>query len=103
MGTNVYLTFFHGYDSHSLRRLEPIYLAVCYGLPLLPAFIYLLLDVTGRENIYGAANIWCWITPEYEWTRIAFFYGPVWYEFALCGSPPHPNQALTFTLGSPSS
>jgi len=78
MAMNVYLTFFKNYDACDLRRLEWIYATLCYGLPFLVAFSYLGVDLTQGKHIYGPAIIWCWVTPRWEWMRIAFFYGPVW-------------------------
>jgi len=78
MATNVYLTFFKGYDSHDLRKLEKRYAILCYGIPLVVAVIYLILDFVQKDPIYGPAVIWCWVSPKWEWMRVAFFYGPVW-------------------------
>ncbi|KAK2801200.1 hypothetical protein FQN51_005515 [Onygenales sp. PD_10] len=30
-------------------------------------------------RIYGRANMWCWIKPEWNAFRMGFFYGPVWF------------------------
>lgn len=78
MALNVYLTFFKNYAASNLRNLEKWYLVFCYGVPFVPALVYLLLDVGGRYGIYGPATIWCWISVKWDWMRIAFFYGPVW-------------------------
>ncbi|KPI43655.1 uncharacterized protein AB675_6751 [Cyphellophora attinorum] len=78
MACNVYLTFFKQYDSISLRKLEWRYLAICYGLPLIPALTFLCIDTRARGKIYGSANLWCWITREWNGLRIGAFYGPVW-------------------------
>jgi len=79
MATNVYLTFFKGYDANGLRRLEKWYAGLCYGLPFTVAVIYVIVDATLNEPIYGPAVIWCWVSKRFEWMRLAFFYGPVWY------------------------
>ncbi|OCK92365.1 uncharacterized protein K441DRAFT_570244 [Cenococcum geophilum 1.58] len=78
MALNVYLTFFKNYAASNLRSLEKWYLIFCYGVPLVPALVYLLLDAGGRYGIYGPATIWCWVSVKWDWMRIAFFYGPVW-------------------------
>ncbi|KAF2202894.1 family A G protein-coupled receptor-like protein [Delitschia confertaspora ATCC 74209] len=78
MASNVWLTFFRGYNARQLRSLEKYYLLVCYGVPFLPAFIYLMVDAVGHRGIYGDAVIWCWVSKEWDWMRIAFFYAPVW-------------------------
>lgn len=78
MALNVYLTFFKNYTASNLRSLEKWYLIFCYGVPFVPALVYLLLDAGGRYGIYGPATIWCWVSVKWDWMRIAFFYGPVW-------------------------
>ena len=57
MACNVYLSFFKSYDTSALRRLELKYLIVCYGLPFIPAFIYLFIHAIGRGKIYGSALV----------------------------------------------
>ena len=32
----------------------------------------------GKVHIYGNATLWCWIDSEWDYLRIATFYGPVW-------------------------
>lgn len=78
MALNVYLTFFKNYTASNLRNLEKWYLLFCYGVPFVPALVYLLLDAGGKYGIYGPATIWCWVSVKWDWMRIAFFYGPVW-------------------------
>jgi hypothetical protein len=57
MACNVYLTFFHKYDAARLRTLEPYYLAICYGLPFLPAFVYCFVKTASRGKVYGSAVV----------------------------------------------
>lgn len=83
MALNVYLTFFKNYTAANLRSLEKWYLLLCYGVPFIPALVYLLLDAGGKYGIYGPATIWCWVSVKWDWMRIAFFYGPVWIIIAL--------------------
>ncbi|KAH7049260.1 hypothetical protein B0J12DRAFT_754333, partial [Macrophomina phaseolina] len=79
MALNVYLTFFKAYNSVDLRALELRYFISCYGICLVPALIYLILDESRLQTgIYGDAVLWCWVGEDWEWMRIAFFYGPVW-------------------------
>ncbi|KAL3459849.1 Nnf1-domain-containing protein [Aspergillus heterothallicus] len=79
MAFNVYLTFFRKYSSEQLRRLEWKYVALCYGLPFIPAFIYFFVRGQSRGKVYGSAILWCWVAPEWDFLRIAVFYGPVWF------------------------
>ncbi|KAL9113371.1 MAG: hypothetical protein Q9227_002412 [Pyrenula ochraceoflavens] len=83
MACNVYLTFFHHYDAHQLRSLEWRYFLFSYGLPLVPAFIYLFIHTTERGKIYGSASLWCWISIDWDALRVATFYGPVWLVILL--------------------
>lgn len=78
MATNVYLSIFKKYNAIDLRKLEWRYLALCYGIPLIPAVIYLPLEVKGKGRMYGPATIWCSISKEWAVFRIATFYAPVW-------------------------
>jgi hypothetical protein len=95
MAFNVYLTFFHKYSSEQLRRLEWKYVTLCYGLPFIPAFIYFFVRSQSRGKVYGSAivcifrsdtlfiflllQLWCWVAPDWDFLRIAVFYGPVWF------------------------
>ncbi|RFU76945.1 g- coupled receptor [Trichoderma arundinaceum] len=78
MAFNVYLTFYHKYDARKLRRMEIPYLLFCYGIPFIPAFVYIFLKNKDGYRAYGNATLWCWITTEWDIFRIATFYGPVW-------------------------
>ena len=58
MACNVYLTFFKQYDARTLRKLEWRYLVLCYGLPFIPAVVYMGIETKGQGKIYGSANVW---------------------------------------------
>ncbi|KAK7556679.1 hypothetical protein IWX50DRAFT_653213 [Phyllosticta citricarpa] len=83
MALNVYLTFFHNYNAEDLRNLEVTYAICCYGIPFIPSLIYLILDLSADKGIYGPAVLWCWVSSNHEWMRIAFFYVPVWVVIAI--------------------
>ncbi|KAK2017863.1 G-protein coupled receptor [Colletotrichum eremochloae] len=78
MAINVYLTFYYKFDAQRLRRMEMTYLVCCYGIPFIPALVYIFIKSDGGQSVYGNATLWCWITPEWEIWRIVTFYGPVW-------------------------
>lgn len=101
MACNVYLTFFHKYNSEQLRQLEWKYATCCYGVPFIPAFAYFFIKTESLGRVYGSAivstktptsspalstsrriltfsQLWCWVSREWDWLRIAVFYGPVW-------------------------
>ncbi|KAF2488311.1 family A G protein-coupled receptor-like protein [Lophium mytilinum] len=77
MAWNVYTTFFHNHTPQSLQKFETRYMVICYGLPLTVSCSFLIADSRTTAPIYGPATIWCWVTREYDWMRLAFFYGPV--------------------------
>lgn len=77
MAINVNLAVFKKRTTQQLRKLEPYYIVGCYGIPLIPAIIF-LVDRPASGPFYGDATLWCWIAPEWNILRIAAFYGPVW-------------------------
>ncbi|KAF7510679.1 hypothetical protein GJ744_006045 [Endocarpon pusillum] len=83
MACNVYLTFFRKYNAQQLRALEWKYMIFCYGLPFLPAFAYFFVQSPAPSKVYGSATLWCWVTREWNFLRVATFYGPVWVVIAI--------------------
>ncbi|GKT48877.1 G-protein coupled receptor 1 [Colletotrichum spaethianum] len=81
MAINVYLTFYYKFDAQRLRRMEIPYLIFCYGIPFIPALVYIFVKNKDGQRVYGNATLWCWVAPEWEIWRIITFYGPVWYVF----------------------
>ncbi|EKG13664.1 GPCR family 2-like protein [Macrophomina phaseolina MS6] len=79
MAINVYLIFFRKWAPSELRRLEPLYLGVTYGFTVLHSLVFLILDMApSQSGIYGPANLWCWVTQDYQWIRFTFGYGITW-------------------------
>ncbi|KAH6655004.1 G-protein coupled receptor [Truncatella angustata] len=78
MAVNVYLTFYHKFDAERLRKMEVWYFLFCYGIPFIPALVFIFVTEAGRGRMYGNAALWCWIAAEWDVMRIAMFYGPVW-------------------------
>jgi hypothetical protein len=78
MAANVYLTFYHKFDADKLRSLEPYYIGLCYGVPFVPAFVYLWIKSSDGTRMYSNAALWCWVADEWDILRILTFYGPVW-------------------------
>ncbi|KAL7933104.1 putative G-protein coupled receptor protein [Trichoderma chlorosporum] len=79
MAINVYLTFYHKYEARDLRKLEPLYLILCYGIPFVPGFIFIFVKDRGGDRIYGPAVSWCWISTEWDILRLVAFYAPMWF------------------------
>jgi hypothetical protein len=57
MALNVYLTFFHRYGTLDLRRLEYYYLSLNYGIPMIPALVYVFVETEKRGHIFGDATV----------------------------------------------
>ncbi|KAF5013480.1 hypothetical protein FDECE_505 [Fusarium decemcellulare] len=83
MAINVYLAFYHRFDAQRLRKMELPYLLLCYGIPFVPAFIFIFVKNSDGVRVYGSAVQWCWITPAWDTLRIATFYGPIWGVIAI--------------------
>ncbi|KAL9127353.1 MAG: hypothetical protein Q9217_003767 [Psora testacea] len=78
MAFNVYLTLFKKYNAQQLKALEWKYHILCYGTPFVLAFIMIFVETHARGKIYGPAMLWCWISEDWEFLRIALCYGPAW-------------------------
>jgi len=86
MALNVYLTVFRKYSSHRLQKLEIRYVLICYGVPFIPSVIFLFIkkNVGGVEQpLFGPATLWCWISDDWQFMRLAVFYGPIWLALAF--------------------
>ncbi|KXH63938.1 G-protein coupled receptor [Colletotrichum salicis] len=79
MAVNVYLVFFAGANPSSFRRYIWVYCAICFGFPMIPAVVCLLVRPRGPDDlIYGDATIWCWINHDWSKLRIFTYYIPIW-------------------------
>ncbi|KZM19612.1 transmembrane signaling receptor [Ascochyta rabiei] len=78
MALNVWMVFSRGCDGRDLRRLEKWYAGFAYGVPGIAAVGYLVHDAVSERRILGPAILWCWVSGEFEWMRIVFYYAPVW-------------------------
>lgn len=77
MAFNVYLTVFRKKTSDQLKVLEPLYIVLCYGIPLVPSLVFYFCNTT-KGKIYGPATLWCWIDDDWQLLRIVAFYAPAW-------------------------
>lgn len=77
MATNVYLTFYHRFDGVRLHKIEPLYIALCYGIPFIIAITFLFVRNKDGARAYGNANLWCWLTVEWDAWQLAT-YGLIW-------------------------
>ncbi|PVH95860.1 hypothetical protein DM02DRAFT_536455 [Periconia macrospinosa] len=78
MALNVQLVFFHGYTSVQLRLLEKWYLFCAYGVPAITAIAYICIDHLTNTKVIGPGILYCWLSPDVAWMRIAFVYTPIW-------------------------
>lgn len=53
---NVMLVFYYHYNAEQLRRLNPIYWVICYGVPAIPSFFSLFYKKMGK-HMYGDATV----------------------------------------------
>lgn len=78
MASNVFLTFYRQFDVGRLRKKEPLYVVLCYGVPFVPALAFIFAKNGNGVRAYGNANLWCWITVEWDAWQLAT-YGIIWY------------------------
>ena len=57
MACNVYLALFHHYNTDLLRPLEWKYFLFCYGVPFIPAFVFLFIETNSNGKVYGDAIV----------------------------------------------
>lgn len=67
LGLNVFLTFNSHKFNVRLRKLERFYCAGCYGIPLIPALIYFVLDTRYGHEIYGNATVCQFFRVDCSW------------------------------------
>ncbi|KAL8883442.1 MAG: hypothetical protein Q9192_007164 [Flavoplaca navasiana] len=78
MAINIYLVFFRSYNTKQLRGLDHKYVIACYGFALVPSIVYLFVETKDRGKIYGGAILWCWVSNEWSFLRIAVLYVFMW-------------------------
>ncbi|KAG8677683.1 hypothetical protein FPOAC2_03814 [Fusarium poae] len=77
MATNVYLTFYHRFDGVKLRKLEPLHIGLCYGIPFVIGIAFVFVKDKDGVRAYGNANLWCWLTVQWDAWQLAT-YGLIW-------------------------
>ncbi|KAF3762689.1 hypothetical protein M406DRAFT_341858 [Cryphonectria parasitica EP155] len=77
MAINVYMVFFMSCNPTTFRHYLWLYCIICYGLPAIPAFIFLFVRMP-KGLIYGDAVLWCWIASQWNALRIYSYYLPIW-------------------------
>ncbi|KAH8769311.1 G-protein-like protein coupled receptor [Hyaloscypha finlandica] len=101
---NVMLVFFYRYNAEQLRRLNPIYWLICYGIPAIPAVFSLIFRKNGKQ-MYGDATLWCWYSTNYMMVRLYAYYIPIWVVvslamiiYTLVGIKIHRNNVLLHSI-----
>lgn len=56
MAINVYMVFFMSFNPATFRHYLWLYCLLCYGLPAIPAFVFLFIRFPG-EPVYGDAVV----------------------------------------------
>ncbi|KUI58050.1 Cyclic AMP receptor-like protein A [Cytospora mali] len=77
MAVNVYMVFFMSFNPTTFRQYLWIYCVICFGLPSIPAFVFLFVR-EDRGLVYGDAALWCWISSDWNVLRIYSYYLPIW-------------------------
>lgn len=57
MAFNVFIVFFRGVSPDVFRRWLWLYCLLCYGLPFIPAIVFLVYRPDDRGLIYGDAIV----------------------------------------------
>ena len=95
MAVNIYVVCFRNYITNQLKSLDHKYFIACYGLSLIPAITYLFINTKERGRIYGGAvvslapsstplasltiaQLWCWVSRDWDFLRIAILYVFMW-------------------------
>lgn len=56
MAVNVYMVFFMSFNPTTFRQYLWIYCVICFGLPAIPAFVFLFIR-EDRGLVYGDAAV----------------------------------------------
>ncbi|MCJ1473700.1 hypothetical protein MMC13_002351 [Lambiella insularis] len=83
MAINVYLVFLGHFTVRQLRHLDFRYLLGCYGLSFIPALTFIFVSTEERGRIYGDAILWCWVSIEWDFLRLALVYSVSWLSIAM--------------------
>ena len=70
-----------------LRQYEAVYILAAFLVPVPFAVVPLFIGIpdpsssSGWLNMYGDADLWCWIEPTFSLARLLLFYLPLWVVF----------------------
>jgi hypothetical protein len=58
MALNIYFAFHtRKFPTINFRQLVYYYIIACYGIPFLPAMVFLVLDLSTQAGFYGDATV----------------------------------------------
>lgn len=92
MAANVYLTFYRQFDITSLRKMEPLYVVLCYGVPFVPALAFIFAKNHHGARVYGDVSLWCWVTVDWYAVQV-ITYGVIW-----CVFPPPTDESISLLI-----
>ncbi|KAL7749225.1 hypothetical protein RI367_005377 [Sorochytrium milnesiophthora] len=85
LATNVLLSVVLHYTQAQIEALERVYHLVAWLVPAILNILPLLLPRPKLgSGLFGDAELWCSIRPEYSALRMYFFYGPIMALFLYC-------------------
>ncbi|KAK3352849.1 hypothetical protein B0T25DRAFT_195271 [Lasiosphaeria hispida] len=78
MAINVLFVFVKGANPRTIRKWGWLYCLICYGGPFGIALACLLITDPDKTLVYGNAGTWCWISDDWNSSRIYSSYMLVW-------------------------
>ena len=72
-----WLIIVKGWNEQMLKRIEWLFHGIPLSWAICSAITGLIMDV------YGSANLWCWVSSDEEVFRLAAFYGPLWMNILI--------------------
>ncbi|KAF3004094.1 hypothetical protein E8E13_003630 [Curvularia kusanoi] len=78
MTLNVIRIIIMRFDGRKIRSFDKWYFLAAYGIPAVAAATYVLHDQFSDNYIVGPVGLWCGITPNFLFIRVAFFFFPAW-------------------------
>jgi len=77
VGWEMLRALWRGSNLDAVREHDKYVLAACAALALVASIIPLTLTGTDGQDLYGPADLWCWISPQAILVRWILFYIPL--------------------------
>ncbi|KAH7150397.1 hypothetical protein B0J13DRAFT_499432 [Dactylonectria estremocensis] len=78
MSVNVFLVFFFNASPSTFRKYAWVYCVICFGGPMIPAIVLILIRDPEKGLVFGDAALWCWISTDWNLVRLYSYYIPIW-------------------------